>query len=387
MIECDLLVAGGGPAGLAAVRGFRKHHGHGNVVLASVEQHLPYTRPSLSKEFLRGEQDIEDLPIERSDFYGGVDLRLGEPVVTLDTRTRTAVLAGGAPVRYANCVLATGSQPKPLPVPGADDARVFLLRSLSTAHRLRAAAAAASTAVVVGSGFIGCEAAASLARRGLSVTMASREELPQQARLGRAAAQRIADWLRAEGVRLVLGIELAEIHDGRWVRFTDHEPVTGDLILCAGGISPRVDIARTAGVPISDGRVLADDRMRTGAPGLFVAGDAAFALNRAAGRRLTVEHWGEALRMGEIAGGNAGGGDECWEQVPGFWTEIGNHTLKYAAWGDGFDEARVVDHGADAFTVWYGREGKVVGALTFNADDDYERASELAARGAPMAQV
>jgi 3-phenylpropionate/trans-cinnamate dioxygenase ferredoxin reductase component len=111
--------------------------------------------------------------------------------------------------------------------------------------------------------------------------------------------------------------------------------------------------------------------------------DVSFAHNASAGRRLAVEHWGEALNMGEIAGRNAAGDDVAWDVAPGFWSTIGEHTLKHAAWGDGFDEARLVDHGA-AFTVWYGRAGITVGVLTHERDEDYERGRELVETGAPL---
>ena len=115
---------------------------------------------------------------------------------------------------------------------------------------------------------------------------------------------------------------------------------------------------------------------------MYAAGDIALAHNDAAGRQLKVEHWGDALRMGEVAGANAAGSDESWAQVPGFWSEIGARTLKYSAWGDGHDETRLVTHGDDAFTVWFGRDGRVVGVLAHEHDDDYERGGRLVEQGA-----
>ncbi|HEY1489387.1 MAG TPA: FAD-dependent oxidoreductase [Micromonosporaceae bacterium] len=385
---CELLLVGGGPGSIGAITGFRKHHGRGGVALVSSEPTLPYTRPMLSKEFLRGDAEIRDLPIEAADFFADVDLRLGTDVVALDVERRIALLSDGSEIRYAKCLLVTGSDPKPLPVPGGDDERVYLLRSLHSAQRLRTAAEAARTAVVLGSGFIGCEAAVSLARRGLAVTLVSQERRPQEARLGDEAGDRIAAWLGEENVRLLMGAEVAAIEDGRRVRLGgDREPVDADIVLSGGGITPRVDLARTAGLRIEDGRVLVDDWMQTSAPHVYAAGDIAFAYNATAGRRLRVEHWGEALHMGEIAGAHASGGEDRWDSVPGFWTQIGDRTLKYVAWGDGFDEARVIDNGSDAFTIWYVQSGTIVGALTYNADPDYARADELIGRKAPAGMI
>jgi NADPH-dependent 2,4-dienoyl-CoA reductase/sulfur reductase-like enzyme len=103
----------------------------------------------------------------------------------------------------------------------------------------------------------------------------------------------------------------------------------------------------------------------------------AFAFNAAAERHLAVEHWGEALAMGRVAGRIAAGAEDSWAEVPGFWSAIGGRTIKYAAWGDGFDRASLVHHGGGAFTVWYSQDGVAVGGLTHDADHDYERGRRL----------
>jgi NADPH-dependent 2,4-dienoyl-CoA reductase/sulfur reductase-like enzyme len=171
------------------------------------------------------------------------------------------------------------------------------------------------------------------------------------------------------------------------VRISDSDGLDADLVVMAAGVRPRVDLADAAGLRTESGRILVDAGMRTSAPTVFAAGDVAYAMNEAAGRRLTVEHWGDALAMGEIAGRNAAGDDTSWGEVPGFWTTIGNHTAKYGAWGDGFDQIRVVEHGADRFTAWYGRDGLVVGVLTVDADEDYEHGGRLIERGHAFADV
>jgi 3-phenylpropionate/trans-cinnamate dioxygenase ferredoxin reductase subunit len=266
-------------------------------------------------------------------------------------------------------------------VPTEDGANPAYLRSLDTARTLRSSAQNAASAVVIGSGFIGCAAAASLARRGLEVTVVSMEPLPQQGRLGDDVGERIAGWLRADGVKLIGGVEVAGLAAGE-VRLTDHPPVRADLLLVAAGVTPNTDLAEKAGARMENGLVVVDEGMRSSLPDVYAAGDIAFARNGAAGRHLKVEHWGEALSMGEIAGANAAGGGRSWAQAPAFWSEIGDRALKYAAWGDGYDEATFVDHGDGAFTVWYETGGVVVGVATHDADDDYERGQQLVEEGA-----
>ena len=182
---------------------------------------------------------------------------------------------------------------------------MLLLRSLATARVLRDRAATAKTALVVGSGFIGCEAAASLAMRGVDVTLVSDEDIPHASRLGEEAGRRITGWLEA-------GVDCAGTTSKRSARHAS--TATGedaaDLILMAGGVQPRAGLAETAGLDVRDGRIVVDERMRTSAEGVYAAGDVALAHNTAAGRHLAVEHWGEALNMGEIAGRRIAG-DGC----------------------------------------------------------------------------
>jgi NADPH-dependent 2,4-dienoyl-CoA reductase/sulfur reductase-like enzyme len=385
IVDADLLIIGGGPAGLAAASGYRDAGGRGTVVLVGDEQTAPYFRPPLSKDYLRGESGEDELALEPPSRYTELALstRLGTEVRELDARRRSARLADGSVLRYGHCVLATGAAPRPLPVPGADDPAVAYLRSLHSARRLRDAAAGASSVVVIGSGFIGCEAAASLAWRGLPVTVVSAEPLPQSGRLGDAVGERIAGWLRGGGVDLVGGAEVGRIERGQRVELADGRTLEADLVLVAAGMRPRADLAAAAGAPVERERVVVDEQMRTDLPGLLAAGDVAFARNAAAGRHLPVEHWGEALAMGTTAGATAAGARRGWAEVPGFWSEIGDHTLKYAAWGDGYDRAELDEHAGGAFTVWYSTRGVTVGVAAHDADDDYEHGTQLVEQGAP----
>lgn len=383
-----LIVVGGGPAGHRAAMAYREAGGVGPVRLLSADQHPPYNRPPLTKDHLRGESEESDLLLaEESDYVDrDIEVRLGSRVVEIDPARHTLVLEGGEPLEYAACIWAAGSRPVSLPVPGADHPGVLRLRSLAQGRRLRAAASRARTAIVIGSGFIGCEAAASLALRGLEVTLVSSESSPQADRLGAEVSKRIAGWLRQLGVELVLDSDVEAIDAldrGHRVRVSGGPGHRADLVLQAAGIQPCSEVLEGAGVALESDRVVVDQHMRSSVPDLYAAGDVAIAYNPTAARRLSVEHWGEALAMGSVAGTSAAGGEASWDAVPGFWSEIGEHTIKYAAWGDGYDQARLVDHGEGAFTVWYTADDQCVGVLTHEADDDYDRGSELVASHAP----
>lgn len=379
-----LLVVGGGPAALAAARAYREHGGEGPVWLVSDDDTQPYLRPPLSKEYLRGESGEADLPLSDDAFWSDHDvrLRLATMVTGLSADDRSAVLSDGTEITFDHCVLATGNSPATLPVPGADGRGVRYLRSLDSARALREAAGDARSAVVVGSGFIGCEAAVSLSRLGLTVTVCSREPSPQSERLGDDASERLARWLRSEDVVVFGNTEVTGIEDGRIVHVQGHPPIPADLVLVAAGVEPRATLAVAAGLDVEQGRVVVDETMRSSTPAVLAAGDVAFARNAAAGRHLAVEHWGDAEEMGSIAGATAAGATARWDAPPGFWTVIGDRVLKYTGWGDGFDHAELVDHGDGAFTVWYSSDGTLVAVATHEADDDYERGGELVRTGA-----
>ena len=250
------------------------------------------------------------------------------------------------------------------------------MRTLDDGLQLRLAAQAASRAVVVGAGFIACEAAASLATRGLDTVLAAPEELPQAHRLGERAGDLIATLLCEAGVELRLGAELESIVP-RWrVRLAGGEELAADLVLLGTGVAPCSELAAAAGLDVEDGAVLVDASMRSSDPAVLAVGDIAAAVHAQAGRRLRVEHWGDALAHGEVAGRTLAGEDAAWTTAPGFWTTIGEHTLKYSAWGDGFDEARVEAEDDGHVVIRYLQAGREVGILTLGDDDAYEAAQK-----------
>jgi NADPH-dependent 2,4-dienoyl-CoA reductase/sulfur reductase-like enzyme len=255
------------------------------------------------------------------------------------------------------------------------------MREMPDSEQIAERVQAGTHALVIGSGFIGCEIAASLARIGAHITLISQEDAPQRERLGLATALRIGDWLRELGVDVVTGAEVRAIEDGRAALLEDGRRFEGEWVLLGTGARPRGGLAEKADVPVEGGAVLVDAQMRA-CERLLAVGDVAFAENASAGRRLRVEHWGDALAHGEIAGKTLAGEAVAWEDVPGFWSTIGEHTLKHAAWGDGHDSSELVGHDDGAFTVWYARSGSLVGVLTSGQDRDYERGRDLIRRGA-----
>ncbi len=358
------------------------------MTILAAENFPPYRRPPLTKEYLRGEIPREELPLEAEAWFrkNEIRLRTGVEARKLDPEHQTIIAAGGEEIPYDACVLATGSEPIRLPVPGADDPEILTIRTLEDSDALRERVHPGSRVAVVGSGFIGCEAAASLAMRGAQVTMISLEDLPQKTRLGEEIGQKIRGWLEDYGIALRLGEGVEEIKrraDGGF-RISPSGPgpeVEADIVLFGTGVEARTGLAEDAGLEVDEGGILCDTSMHTRTPGVFAAGDVALAHNESAGRRLHVEHWGEALNHGRVAGRIIAGEEAAWDVAPGFWSTIGQRRIKYVAWGDGFDEVRLVDHGGGSFTAWYGMEGVCVGVLTHERDEDYERGRRIVESG------
>lgn len=369
-----IVIVGGGPAAQSAAAAYREAGGEAAVTILAAELELPYERPPLTKEYLRGESSRGDLVLEPAAWYREreIEVELGTAVAALDLEAGAAHAEDGRSWSFERCLLATGARPLLPDLPGAEGPDVRQLRTVADSEQL--AALTDNRLLLVGSGFIGCEAAASMALRGATVTMATMEASPQVERLGEQVSERLGGWLRECGVDLLAEATLAEISaepGGAIARFEDGREKGADAVVLALGVVRNDELAAAAGVEVDDG-VLVDASMLSSHPRLLAAGDVAFAHNLAAERRLRVEHWGEALNQGEIAGRTLAGEEASWSVAPGFWSMLGQRTLKYAGWGDGWDEVRFEPGEGESFTASYGKEGELVGVLAHDDDSAYE---------------
>jgi len=385
-----IVVVGGGAAAQACVAAYRDAGGDAPILIVSADDRLPYFRPSVSKEYLAGEHRRDDLPLVESSWYADHDIEvlLDTRVAGLDLTTRVPATSSD-PIRWDRCVIATGSAASTLPIPGGDDPTLVTIRSAGDAERLLARIDEDRGPVaIIGSGFVGCEVAAGLRGRGVEVTMVSAEVRPQQDRLGEAVGMLIQGWLVDAGIRVLGGRDVASIDrhgDVYAVTAADAETVEAAHVVVAVGARPLTDLADAAGLDADDG-IDVDPTMATAADGVFAVGDIARAHHGVAGRRLRVEHWGDAVEHGRLAGLALAGAPEPWRAVPGFWSTIAGQTIKYVAWGDGHDEIHVARSGSGSgTTVRYGRDGRLVGVLTHDHDDDNERAGADVHAGRPMA--
>jgi 3-phenylpropionate/trans-cinnamate dioxygenase ferredoxin reductase component len=376
------IAIGSGPAGLSAAETFRSRHPHIPVRILTTDPALPYAKPPLSKAYLCGRDARLELHSPGWFVRHDVELIRGITVERIDLAQQEVVTAGGSRYPYWHLVLGCGANPVTLRIPGAEAA--LTLRSFADAVILRMAARNADSAVVIGGGLIGCEAAACLATRGVPTTMVAAEPVPLQRRFGDEVGERVAKILSTNGVRFLGSTSVTAIADSR-VHLDTGATLDGDVVVSATGVRPDPHLAEAAGIDVRDGRIVADEHMHTSARNVYAAGDVALAYNVTAGRHIPAEHWRDAAQQGLVAGLSAAGHPAVWDKVPGFSCTIGESTLKYRGWGTGYEHSRLVEH-RNGFTVWYESGGEVVGVLSLNADDDYRLADQLVRSHTPMTQ-
>ena len=326
MAEVDYLILGAGPAGCRAAQAIRRRDAGGQVVILTDES-VPFTnRIVLSKEFLKS----DDLPAERAQVVPaevfarlGIEVRARERVERLDSESRVAELASGGRIAYDRCLVATGSRPLALPVPGFDLPGVHTLRTLEDALALRVAARSADRAVVIGGGLIGAEIACALASRGTKVTLLARETwlwghlAPET--VGRAASHA----LERGGIDLRMERTVVAIHaDGKELAV---ETAVGEVFrapLVPVGVGVRTNVDFLAGSELLDPGegVRVDAGLRAAAPGLWAAGDVAAFDDPLFGVRHRVEHWLHAQHQGRLAGENMAGGEKAYARVSSYDT-------------------------------------------------------------------
>ena len=290
-MDNGIVIVGGGLAAASLAVAYREEGGDELVTIVSSDDRPPYNRPPLSKGFLRGEiEDEQQTFVQPLEFYDDnvIDLRLGVEVTSLDVGSREVTLSDGQRVPYGTLVLATGARPRTLPVPGADRVGVHTYRTLADATAVRAEAAEARKAVVVGGSFIGSEVAASLRLRGLDVTVVEMGERLMPALSSDELSTQLADLYREHGVELVLGDSIEELHGhGKLLagaRLASGQDVEAYLAVVGVGVQPNVDLVEGTGAEIDNG-IVVDERFRTSVDGVYAVGDVARFPDPVAGHR------------------------------------------------------------------------------------------------------
>ncbi|MDF3046119.1 MAG: ferredoxin reductase [Ornithinibacter sp.] len=361
-----IVIVGAGLAGGTAATELREHGYDGRVVLIGAEEHPPYERPPLSKGYLLGNDPLDVAFVHPREWYADhdVELRLGVRATAVDLSARVVRTTAGDE-SFDGLLLATGAEPRRLALAEESGVPTAYLRTIEDSDRLKAAFGAGRRIVIVGAGWIGLEAAAAARAAGSDVTVFETAELPLLRVLGPTVAGMFAGLHREHGVDLRLGTSV-----------TTTDLAAADLVVAGVGVSPRVELAKEAGLAVEDG-VLVDARLRTSSPSVFAVGDIANHDHPVLGRRIRVEHWDTALNQAKVAARNLAGGDELYEAMPYFFTDQYDLGMEYVGHGGADDE--VVVHGdleGRVFRAFWLREGRVVAAMHAN---DWDATDDLRA--------
>jgi 3-phenylpropionate/trans-cinnamate dioxygenase ferredoxin reductase component len=379
-------IVGAGLAGAKAAAALREEGFDGRVVLIGDEGERPYERPSLSKAYLRGEDEVTR--VHADGFYSEhrIELRTRTAVERVHVATRTIELRGGERLRYDRLLLATGSEPRRLAVPGAGLDGVHHLRDRTDADALGAALRDGSPRVVViGAGWIGSEVAASARTLGAEVDLVERGELPLAGVLGPELGRFYADVHRDHGVRLHTGAVVERIEGaGRAerVHLAGGRALDADVVVVGIGAVPRTGLAEHAGLVTRDG-VVVDERLESSAAGVFAAGDVASADHPLYGRHVRVEHWANALNQGPAAARAMLGRRVSYDRLPYFFSDQYEVGMEYSGLAAPGDEV-VLRGTADSreFVAFWLRGGRVTAGMNVNVWDVAEPIQDLIRSGA-----
>ena len=373
------VIVGAGVAGASAAEALRGAGFDGRIVLISQEHEQPYQRPPLSKQLLRGEVTSDSVLLRSPDFYktNSIELHLGERVVHIDPRARRVDYASGAHVEYDKLLIATGGTPRQLRVPGSDLPGVQFLRTLPQALGLRKAFEQRPRVLVVGSGFIGCEVAASAKQLGCDVTIAG-PTLPMAHALGPEVGAIYATYHRAHGVQLKIGATVAEFRGAGSLE----EAILSDgsklaCTVAVVGIGIELSLGMLSDLDTQDG-LATDEFCRTSIDNVFAAGDIARSWRPRLGRRVRLEHFDNAQLQGAAAAQSMCGKMEPYDPIPFFWSDQYEFGLQYygsvAAWDDVVVRGRPND---GSFSAFYLQNGRVGAACTVNRSRDMSAVKRL----------
>jgi 3-phenylpropionate/trans-cinnamate dioxygenase ferredoxin reductase subunit len=383
------VIVGASLAGARAAAELRNQGFDGRIVLIGAETELPYERPPLSKQYLRGEVEREKALVHDERFYAehNIDLLLGTTVAAIDPGAGRVLLADGPPITFDRLLLTTGAQPRTLQIPGSGLGGVYYLREMADCDALRERFAAGGHVVVLGAGWIGSEVAASARQCGLEVSVIDPLPLPNERIFGREIGEFYRDVHAQHGVELLLGDEVAELEgDGvvRRVRTGSGRSVDCDFVVIGIGVAPRVDLARDAGLPIDNG-VIVDEQLRTSAANVFAAGDVANAWHPFYEQRIRVEHWANARNQGPAAAQAMLGQAISYDHIPYFFSDQYDVGMEYSGYAPEWDEVVFRGERADGeFIAFWLAGGVVVAGMNVNVWDVNEHIQALVRARQPV---
>jgi len=346
-MDTTYLLIGGGLASGQAAKALREHDTQCSITLVGDEPYVPYDRPPLSKEFLRGEKRREELFFEPEQYFHEhhIALLLGVAVQHLDLRNKTAALNNGQRLRFEKALIATGGRPVRLQLPGGELRGVHYLRTVDDAAQISADAREGTRAVMIGGGFIGMEVAASLTQRGVQVTVIEAADQIWSRFADAKLAAAFQEYCEKKGVTFWIGQLVTEIRGNdrpTSVMTSSGKELPCDFVCIGAGIIPNVELAQEAGLPVDNG-IVVNEYLQSSNPDIYAAGDVSNYWDPLFEKRRRVEHWGHAEYCGQLAGQNMAGARNQYDLLTYVWSDIFDLHLEFA--GDEHEHDQILLRG------------------------------------------
>jgi NADPH-dependent 2,4-dienoyl-CoA reductase/sulfur reductase-like enzyme len=386
------VIVGGALAGAKAAETLRAEGFTGDIVLFGDEPELPYERPPLSKDYLLGKAPREAAYVHPAEWYAehAIDLRTGVSVAAIERAAHTVIFEGGTQ-GYDKLLLTTGASPRRLDIPGEALDGVRYLRKLPDSDALREAFTAGRRIVIIGSGWIGLETAAAASIAGCAVTVIEPQPTPLYYAIGPELGAVFAALHEAHGVTFRFGETAAELHGdaaGRLgsVLTSSGTVLPADVAVVAVGAGPNDELARGAGLEISNG-VVADAALRTSDPDIYAAGDVACSFLPLLGTHVRVEHWSNALHGGPAAARSMLGQEVEYNRVPYFYTDqydLGMECSGLPAPGSYDQVVYRGDRSSLEFIAFWLKDGHLIAGMNVNIWDVTDDIQSFIRSGRPL---
>ncbi len=377
----NFVIIGGGAAGEVAAQTLREDGYTGKITLITQENRTPYDRPNLSKDYLVGNAEDSWMPLRDENFYKDYNIKimLNKKVTGINFKNKSIEFQSGDKLKYDKLLLAPGSNPKVLNLPGKDLKNVFTLRSFDDAVDIIEASKNASKVVIIGASFIGMETAYSLKKRGLDVTVISMEDIPFERTFGKEIGSLFKKLHEENGVKFRLSLTLKEFAGKEKVEavvLQSGERIDADLIIMGVGVYPATKFLRGHKL-LPDGSIKVDEFLKV-EEDVFAAGDIATFSDWRTGEDIRIEHWRTAEQQGRVAAHNMTGIRTPFKCVPFFWTEQVGLSFQYV--GHAVDWQEIIIHGdinSHEFLAYYVKNDIVAAAAGNFKDKDIAAIEEL----------
>ena len=377
----QFVIVGGGAGGSAAAETLRQVGFQGNITILTQEKELPYDRTKLSKTYVQSDNsELQELRSHSFYQQHHIDIRTGVKVTKLDTSTCQLKDSNGQNYRYDALLLATGGRARQLGVPGDTLQNVYTLRQADDAARIAAAIQTACRVTIVGAGFIGMEAAASLTEKGLEVTVVAPGRIPFENVLGKQVGEFFRQVHQDKGVNFYFDHKVVKIHGDPFVSVVELDSgkkILTDIVLVGVGVDPATDWLETT-LNLTDSGGVSVNQYLQAADNIYAVGDIASFPERITGKPVRIEHWRLALQQGHVAALNMAGQTIPFKAVPFFWTGQYDIKLRYVGHAETWDTV-YIDGSFDekAFLAFYLQENRIAAVAGVGRDRDIAAISEL----------